>query len=120
MQTPCENGDYEDGEDKTDNLKDKVLEAAGGEEIEAVVFRAGYLVTGPIEPISWAEAAPLLDYYYAPRYGGGHYGSLVAWTASRVIFIRTYDGATTIDWLPRRPIAFTPEQVGGGYLRDMP
>jgi hypothetical protein len=85
-----------------------------------VVFRADYLAYGPIEPIGWAEAAPLLDYYYyAPRYGGGHYGSLVAWKASRVIFIRTCDGATTINWLPRHPITFTPEQVGGGYLRDM-
>lgn len=96
------------------------IEAAAGEEaIEAVVigelpwryddggdcldarFIPGDARRG--EVLTWAEAAPLLGYKYDTDYGAQDCPELFVWTASRVIYVHEYDGATSMRSVPRNP-----------------
>jgi hypothetical protein len=58
------------------------------------------------------EAAPLLNYEYDNGFGGADCHEVFAWTASRVILVHEYDGATGLRWVPRNP-AVTPVSMGG-------
>ena len=104
------------------NQKAMIEEAAGGEDIEAIVIGEHYndenKYTGK-EParhpdklnrvLSWADAAPILDEEYDSGYGGADCYPITAWTASRVIYVAEYDGATGVSWKPRHPIDHAPE-----------
>lgn len=107
------------------NLKRWLLELADGEPIEAVVIgRMGWgdygsdSVPGYAEhrrnvPLSWAEAAPQLDYDFDPGYGAPACEAVYAWTRTKVIAISQYDGATQPFAIPRNPTACEPEMPGG-------
>lgn len=105
---------------KPENLKAWIEEAANGESVEAVVIgtldygdedvpkndrRAGQV-------LSWEDAAPLLDYSFDCGHGTAGCEPVIAWTASRVIFIGEYDGATWPAWVPRHPVALMPGHSG--------
>lgn len=98
---------------------------AKGEPIEAVVigreddwdyhddtwFRNG---KPPEGILTWEEARPFLDYAYDDGYGGADCAPVWAWTATRVIFIGTYDGSTWVQDIPRSPTEGNPSHIGGG------
>lgn len=107
------------------NLRKWVDETANGEPIEAVVLgEMGWGDYGSEQVptyatqkrgviLSWDEAAPMIDYTFDSGYGAPGCNALWAWTASRVIFVSTYDGSTNPSWVPRNPTAGEPDMPGG-------
>ena len=65
--------------------------------------------------LSWEDAQPHLRYQFNSDHGSVRCEAIYAWTASRVIFITQYDGATWPCWVPRNPnpTAVTPDMPGG-------
>ena len=101
---------------------DDLLKAAGDEPIVQVVigdsngdtdWRFAPGLARQRELLTWAEAQPLLHYDYDEGFGLRDCHAVYAWTASRVLFILEYDGATQICSAPRNPVAVTPESYGG-------
>ncbi len=93
------------------NLKRWLLGAAQNEPILAVVI--GHGERGDSIPrgerqhgkvLSWEEAAPLLDYPFYAGFGGAGCESAYAWTENLIIGVYEYDGATSVESLPRHPI----------------
>lgn len=97
----------------------QALEQSLGETIEAIVV-------GKHDDAAWS-APPLsdehvllsreaglakLDAEYDNGYGGADCFPFWAWTASRVFFVTEYDGATSIAWVPRAPVAGAPDFSG--------
>ncbi len=103
---------------------DEIEEAARGEPIEAIVvasvgtsyrpaddrFEQADALAGQV--VSWEKMRPLLAYEYDSGYGSADCHAITAWTASRVIFVGEYDGATGMNWLPRNPVVHCPEMSG--------
>ena len=54
-------------------------------------------------PLSWGVARPLLDYRYDGGYGAQDCHNIWAYTATRVLFVHEYDGATWITSVFRHP-----------------
>lgn len=97
-----------------------------GERVEGVVFGAfgwgGYLEAKerPVPEhkrgvvLSLDEAAQFMDGW---KFHGGHGAprnyAFCAWTNRRVITVGEYDGETWLTALPRNPIDFMPENIGG-------
>jgi len=104
-------------------LKD-IMEALGTEEVEAVCIGTHYTQGQTrTEPkfrkkynrlVPWEEAQKILDYKYDSGYGGEDCHPLYLWTASRVLFVACYDGATWIESVPRHPEDCEPAYMGGG------
>lgn len=104
---------------------DDLLGVAGGEEIEYVVIgRMGWGVgdderhapalarTG--EVLSWDEARRLLSFDYSNGEGWPDCPAVYAYTANCVIFTAQYDGAVSVESLPRNPTAgLLPSMPGG-------
>lgn len=93
---------------------------AGDEPIEAVVIGEyrwndyrGIDSKKVCRPITWAEARPLLDYDYDRGFGGVECHSIYAYTATAIIFVVQYDGATYVDKMPRFPCECEPIMPGG-------
>lgn len=93
-----------------------IEKAAGSELIEAVVIgkredadwndwdpRFAPADARVDEPLTWAEARPLLDYQYDHGFGGQDCHYVEAFTATRVLFLHEYDGATWIASVQRHP-----------------
>jgi hypothetical protein len=101
------------------------IEKAAGEDIEAVVIgEMGWQNYGDDERhapglarkgelLSWAEARGLLDYPYDTGYGAPDCQAITAWTATKVIWVTQYDGATFLRSAPRHPVPHLPEMPGG-------
>ena len=109
-----------------ENLRDWIVEAAEGEDVEAVVFGKmggrgdygkknvpGYDERPRGKVIEWATAEPLLRYEFDSGSGAPGCEAVYAWTASRIIFIVRYDGSTCPCWVPRNPCECKPEMPGG-------
>ena len=115
------------------NFADNILAEADGEKIESVVigpFGWGYDLDDEEpygmddkqrvdrihlgKPLSWRRVADLLDYEYTTSFGAPNCHAIWAWTASRVIFVSTYDGSTSVTSVPRNPRDGTPSMPGGG------
>ena len=62
--------------------------------------------------LTWAEARPLLDYDFDAGYGSPGCHHIYIWTTQRVLFISQYDGSTTLESVPRDPVACRPEMPG--------
>jgi hypothetical protein len=93
------------------------VEERFGELIEAIVVGKHYDNYGESredENIILSREAGLkkLDGEFDDGFGGADCYPFVAWTASRVFFVQEYDGATNLAWVPRNPIAVTPEFSG--------
>lgn len=109
------------------NLRKWLEEAAGPEEIQAVVIgNMGWPDYGDhaLSPLAkdrtnwnrvltWSEAAPILDYEFDDGHGAPECQAITAWTAFRVFFVVQYDGATALHSVPRNPIDHEPEMPGG-------
>lgn len=103
------------------NLVKWILDAADGQLIEAVV------IGRPVSPrdtsdlpdhllnqiLSWEAARPLLDFDFGCGFGRPRCNPITAWTKHKVIFVSRYDGATSIQSVPRHPINHEPTMPGG-------
>lgn len=108
-----------------ENLVKWIEEEAMGEPIEAVVIgKMGWGDYGSEDVpryaeqprgkvLMWEEARPFLDYNFNAGYGAPSCNAIYAWTASRVIFVRQYDGSTGIESVPRNPVDCAPSMPGG-------
>lgn len=67
---------------------------------------------GPIIACTLDDAG--LDKDFDPGYGGTNGAAFTAWTAARVYFPGTYDGAEWCDSVPRNPCDEAKCHVGGG------
>lgn len=65
-------------------------------------------------PVSWEQAAPMLDYEFSSDYGAPKCEAVYAWTRSYIIAISTYDGSTSPFRIPRNPVECEPTMPGGG------
>ena len=99
------------------NIKDWLVSAASddGEAIEAIVV-GGMHIRGAValpeegKVLSAEDGLAILDVEFDAGYGAPECRSMFAWTASKVYFIREYDGSTDLGWVPRHPVA------GAAYL----
>lgn len=66
------------------------------------------------DPVSWEEALPYLSYEYHNGHGGQDCHNIWAWTATRVLSIHEYDGATWVISVPRSPEAAVGLQLEDG------
>jgi hypothetical protein len=101
------------------------IEQTAGESIEAIVIgpfgwdgyaedrieRATAAQRGVV--LSWEEARPMLDYHYSTGFGAPECDAIRAWTASKILWVTQYDGATYIDSAPRNPLPEMPTMPGG-------
>ena len=95
-------------------IADWIEEIAGDEEIECVIVGDygfdGWGVTKKFNdvrtnaPISWKEAKPFLSYEYDCDHGGADCHPVFAYTPTKIITIKEYDGATGPAWYPRHPM----------------
>lgn len=59
--------------------------------------------------LEWDAHKHALDYEYASgSYGGPHCNPVWIWTATRLIFVREYDGSTDMGYTPRHPEVGSP------------
>lgn len=106
------------------NLVEWILEKAQDEQIEAVVignmgwgdYRSETVPNYNAMPrgkvISWEEAQKWLNYSFSEGYGAPKCNAIYAWTASKIIFIGQYDGATFPCAVPRNPVPCDPYMPG--------
>ena len=106
-------------------LKEWIEKCADGEPVLGVVIgQMGWgdygseMVPGYKEQprnrlLTWEAALPHLSYEFDNGYGAPGCNAIYAWTASRVIAISQYDGATAPFWIPRNPQDCVPEMPGG-------
>ena len=95
-------------------LAEEIEDRANGEPIEGIVLspEAEDPHDDTIRPVSdWDSVRGLLDYEYDHGFGGMECHAIVAWTASRVIFVAEYDGATGVESLPRNPEPTAPRGI---------
>jgi hypothetical protein len=62
-------------------------------------------------PIPWKDARPLLDYDYTTDFGAPDCHAIYAYSASKIIVISEYDGATSCVALPRHPSKCIPQMI---------
>lgn len=107
------------------NLKEWILEEANGETVEAVVIGEmgwgnygsdgvpNYDQQPRCKVLTWEEALPWIDYDFDSGYGAPSCNAIHAWTASKVMFVSQYDGATKIHSVPRNPSDSKPKMPDG-------
>ncbi len=59
--------------------------------------------------LSREDGLKKLDVNYDSGYGGADCFPMLAWSRNRIYFISEYDGATSLNSVPRHPVACTPE-----------
>lgn len=112
------------------NFKQDILAQAAGEPIQGIVIASpesyelqdgpdggppyGIPLDARDRVLAWEDAAPLLDFHYDNGFGAPGCPAITAWTRNRVIFVSTYDGATSVTYVPRRPQRHRPTMPGGG------
>lgn len=96
-----------------------------GEQIEAVVVGKHYRNYGPNGEDEFVllprdTGLAKLDEEFNDGFGGADCYPMYAWTASSVWFIHEYYGATSLNCVPRNPMACEPEYGGTDFdLVDM-
>lgn len=100
------------------------IEAEAGAPIEAVVIGEhgwGGTSDEPARPrparrgvvLTWDEARSMLDYEYSTGYGAPECDAIRVWTASKVLWVTQYDGATRLSSALRNPVDHVPDMPGG-------
>lgn len=100
------------------NFKRDILEEVGQDNIEAVIILDGVINSWsytpdprniPVElcgiPLTWEQAAPLLDYSYDDGFGSMDCHNILVYTSTYIIYVHEYDGATTLRSILRNPPA---------------
>ena len=97
------------------NIATWIERIADGETIEAAVVGVHDKMSWDAVPdhpvgrvMTWADARIILDYEYDSGYGSADCHPVFAWTATKVITVTEYDGATGPTWFPRHPVDITP------------
>jgi len=98
-----------------------IEDGAHGEQIEVVVigpyggYRDSEIRFVPSEKqgvvLPWADARHLLDYEYSDGFGEAECHAITAWTPTRVLMVREYDGSTQVKSVPRNPVDHCPGMV---------
>ena len=119
----CVNGNYmsikinDFYEDSTmRNLKQWILDAAQGEDIEYIVIGEMYHERDnekiPINTIlAWNDAEKYIDYDFDSGYGMTGCHPIYAWTKNYIIVIQEYDGSTCCSAVPRHPVDCKPDYL---------
>lgn len=105
-------------------FREDIERAADGPILSAVIGEMGWSGYGQDgrhapalarkgEVLPWSEAAPLLDFAYDGGYGAPDCPAVYAWTDTAVLLVVQYDGSTSVESVPRHPIACLPEMPGG-------
>ena len=92
------------------------------EPIESVVIanRMGYYNdedsrTVPKEfigkPVCFGDVRDYFDYEYDTGYGGADCNAIYLYTRNFIVFVSEYDGATSVDCIPRNPTECTPNYL---------
>ncbi len=55
-------------------------------------------------PLTWEQAAPMLDYEYSAGYGSMDCHNIEIFTKDLVYYINEYDGSTSIYYVNRHPV----------------
>lgn len=63
--------------------------------------------------LSREDGLKLLDVDYDHGFGGADCFRIYAWTPNRVFFMHEYDGATSLNWVPRNPTPDIQPTFGG-------
>lgn len=64
--------------------------------------------------LEWEEAQGFMEgWSFYGGFGSPDCYATYIWTTTRVFWVTQYDGATTLDWLPRNPEDCMPEMPGG-------
>lgn len=105
-----------------DNIRQYLEDAVSrfGEPLEAIVVGRHYDKMYDDDPalpdenviLSVEDGLKKVDQDYEAGYGGADCFPIYAWSKSRVFFIKEYDGATILHWVPRHPIAIAPNFSG--------
>lgn len=67
------------------------------------------------EVMLYASVAPdVWDHKFDDGYGARWSPDFCAWSPSWVVFSDAYDGAESVVWVPRHPMAHEPVRPGGG------
>ena len=94
------------------------IEAAAGDEAITAIVVGDFLgwreehPNGPGTIQTWETARPSLDYEFNKGYGGAECHAIAADTASWVLIVGEYDGATWVQRIPRDPITAAESGVG--------
>ena len=102
-------------DDNERNVKRLILEAAKGEEIEAVVMAEARFVPVPTmcgKVLQWYQVAPRLDFQHANGCSEQR-PILTAWTKNWVIIMCEYDSQFWYESVPRNPVEHKPHTYGG-------
>lgn len=89
-----------------------------GEPIESVVVgehdsrRWSDALVGENVVLPTDAALAKLDLDFDDGFGAADCFPVYAWTKSRVYFIKEYDGATGLAWVPRNPVDISPSFSG--------
>lgn len=71
------------------------------------------IVPNRVVPIN-VVGADVLDREFDDGYGGNDSPNLCAWSDNWVLFSDNYDGAESLQWVPRNPVDHEPIRPGGG------
>lgn len=63
------------------------------------------------KPIDWDLAKQVLNYNYDTGYGGADCNAIYLYTKSFIVFVSEYDGATSVNCIPRNPIECNPDYL---------
>lgn len=108
---------------KQPNFKQDILFATAGEQIETVIILdllepnhfaypeiydrdprdTDTLIASIKTPLTWEQAAPLLDYTYDDGFGSMDCHDVVIYTKDAIYYIHEYDGSTSIYNVLRDP-----------------
>ena len=107
------------------NLVKWIEDYAEGEQIEGVVigsmgwgdFGSEQVPSYDSIPrgklLTWDQAKQWLDYDFSSGYGAPGCNAVYVWTETQVLFVVQYDGSTSMESVPRNPIATMPYMPGG-------
>ena len=93
------------------NFKDDILAVAKGEPIVKICIandNGHFTDDGSYEFLDWKDVETTLDYEYNDDFGSADCHRIFAWTATKVIFVSEYDGATSVCWVHRDPTPSMP------------
>ena len=63
------------------------------------------------KPVCFGDVREYFDYEYDDGFGGAECHAIYLYTRNFIVFVSEYDGATSVDCIPRNPIECTPNYL---------